>query len=204
MEPINYELHTFHSPEFQNVVDDAIRFFDTTPMHELPPPGPFVGSGVYSLYYLGGYGLYAEIGSLNRDTCVHPIYVGKAVPPGWRTARTKDTETPDLYRRLGEHARSIHHANNLDVADFRCRFMILSGTEGDLLVPVEAELIRRYRPLWNIVVDGFGNHDPGAGRYNQAPSEWDTLHPGRPWVERLSGKPPDIEEVIHKVQQFLP
>jgi hypothetical protein len=81
--------------------------------------------------------------------------------------------------------------------------MILEGATSDLVVPVEAELIRRYAPLWNSVVDGFGNHDPGKGRYNQARSEWDVLHPGRPWAERLTGESPRLEDVIAKVRQHL-
>jgi len=81
--------------------------------------------------------------------------------------------------------------------------MILSGAEGDLIIPVEAELIRRYQPPWNAVIDGFGNHDPGAGRYDQARSEWDVLHPGRTWVERSRGQSPRPEDVIAKLQQFL-
>jgi hypothetical protein len=196
-------LHIFHSPKFQSIVDEAIKFFTETPVHELPPPGRFIGSGVYGLYYVGDYELYAKIANLNRETCAQPIYVGKAVPPGWRTARATDSETPDLYRRLREHARSIQQAASLQIDDFRCRFMILGGAESDLVVPVEAELIRRHRPLWNTVVDGFGNHDPGAGRYNQARSEWDVLHPGRPWAERLTGDSPRLEDVIAGVQQFL-
>jgi hypothetical protein len=199
----DYSLHIFHSPKFQSIVDEAIKFFTETPVHRLPPPSRFIGSGVYGSYYVGDYELYAKTANLNRETCAHPIYVGKAVPPGWRTARTTDSETPDLYRRLREHARSIHQAANLQIDDFRCRFMILRGVESDLVVPVEAELIRRHRPLWNTIVDGFGNHDPGAGRYNQARSEWDVLHPGRPWAERLTGDSPRLEDIIARVQQFL-
>ena len=81
--------------------------------------------------------------------------------------------------------------------------MILCCIESDLVVPAEAELIRRYGPLWNSVIDGFGNHDPGSGRYNQAKSEWDVLHPGRPWADRLMGKSPHLEEIVEKVQQLL-
>lgn len=167
----DYSLHIFHSPGFRSIVDDAIRFFAETPVHRLPPPGRFIGAGVYGLYYIGDYELYGKIANLNRDTCVQPIYVGKAVPSGWRTARVMDSETPDLYRRLQEHMRSIQQAANLRIDDFRCRFMILTDVEGDLVVPVEAELIRKYKPLWNTVIDGFGNHDPGIGRYNQTRSE---------------------------------
>lgn len=199
----DYRLYVFHSPRFQSVVNEAIEFFNETLVHKLPPPVSFVGTGVYALYYLGGFDLYARIASLNRETQSQPIYVGKALPPGWRTARSQETDAPVLYRRLQEHSRSIQQAANLEIDGFRCRFMILGGIESDLVVPVEAELIRRYSPLWNSVIDGFGNHNPGSGRYNQAKSEWDVLHPGRPWAERLTGESPRLEEVVDKVQQSL-
>lgn len=72
-----------------------------------------------------------------------------------------------------------------------------------MITIVEAELIRQYRPLWNTIVDGFGNHDPGSGRYNQAKSEWDILHPGRIWAERLTGESPVLETVKAKIASFL-
>lgn len=197
---MDYNLHLFPSAKFVSVVDEAILFFRSTPVHSLPPPESFVGCGVYGLYYIGDFELYSSMGKKNRKNLEMPIYIGKAVPPGWRTARVKPTGTPDLYRRLSEHARSITQSDNLKLDGFRCRFMVLSGTESDLVVPVEAELIRRYRPLWNSVVDGFGNHDPGSGRYNQAKSEWDVLHPGRVWASRLTGKAPDLATVMSKVQ----
>jgi hypothetical protein len=79
--------------------------------------------------------------------------------------------------------------------------MILQGAEIDLVAAIEAELIRNYRPLWNTTVDGFGNHDPGSGRYNQAKSEWDALHPGRSWAEKLTGKPPKLKDIISKIEK---
>jgi hypothetical protein len=181
------------------MVSEAIEFFNETPAHELPPPTRFIGTGVYALYYIGNLDLYFKIAELNREDLTQPIYVGKAVPRGWRTARSQETDEPALYRRLREHFRSIRDANNLDVEDFFCRFMLLGNIESDLVVPVEAELIRRYTPLWNSVIDGFGNHDPGSGRYNQAKSEWDILHPGRVWAERLRGDSPNLQEVIAKI-----
>jgi hypothetical protein len=81
--------------------------------------------------------------------------------------------------------------------------MILRDYESNLISTVEAELIRRYRPLWNTVVDGFGNHDPGSGRYNQAPSEWDILHPGRFWATRLTGTPPAMKIIIESIRRHL-
>jgi hypothetical protein len=199
---IDYTLHVFRSPKFQSVVQDAIKYFTETPLHSVPPER-FVGAGIYSLYYVGGYKLYARIADMNRGAYIQPIYIGKAVPLGWRTARSAIVQTPSLYTRLREHGRSIRQTNNLDVNDFRCRFMILGDVESDLIIPVEAELIRKYMPLWNTVVDGFGNHDPGWGRYNQARSEWDILHPGRLWTERLTRQASNLEDVTAKVENFL-
>ena len=203
MKSVNIKLHTFQSPKFRSVVEEAIQFFAGTPVHPLPPSSRFTGCGVYALYYLGDYDLYAKVARLNQDTCVLPIYVGKAVLPGWRAARATSTEGKSLYSRLREHARNVQQVKNLEIGGFCCRFIILQKAEADLIVPVEAVLIRKYQPLWNSVVDGFGNHDPGKGRYNQARSEWDVLHPGRPWADKLAGEPPSLEETIKKVQAYL-
>jgi len=199
----DHSVHVFKSAKFRSVVQEALDFLMETPVHTLPLRARFPGCGVYALYYTGGNELYIKVSELNRRGCRQPIYVGKAVPAGWRTARTQESNLPHLCARLREHARSIEQGRGLDIADFCCRFVILSGPETDLVVPVEAELIRRHRPLWNTVVDGFGNHDPGAGRYNQARSEWDVLHPGRPWADRLTGESPSRDEVIARIQKFL-
>jgi hypothetical protein len=202
MESSVYELHTFRSAKFRSVVKEAIEFFNNTPVRQLPPER-FGGTGVYALYYRGKGDLYAALGELNAEGCTQPIYVGKAVPRGWRTGRKRVTADPLLYRRLREHTHSITQADNLIVNEFSCRFMILSDLESDLVIPVEAELIRLYQPLWNAIIDGFGNHDPGMGRYNQAPSEWDTLHPGRVWAKRLKGEPPSKKAIMAKVSDYL-
>lgn len=68
---------------------------------------------------------------------------------------------------------------------------------------VEAALIQLFRPLWNTIVDGFGNHDPGKGRYNQAKSDWDVIHPGRAWAERCTGAHADREDVLAKVSDYM-
>ncbi len=178
--------HIFHSPSFQHVVDEAVLFFASTPLHRLPPVKRFVGSGVYALYYIGVTGIYAPLGKRNKAEIAQPIYIGKTNPTGWRTGRqlSADSREPKLFNRLREHAKSIESVRdqkNLDIDDFVCRFMILIDEEASLIGAIEASLISRYSPLWNRNIDGFGNHDPGRGRYNQARSEWDILHPGRNW-----------------------
>jgi Eco29kI restriction endonuclease. len=195
--------HRFFSPKFRSVVDDAAKFFDMTPRIKLPPPSRFQGSGVYALYYSGDFSHYQALSDLFADGSEIPIYVGKAVPPGWRTARSTALGSPDLFRRLNEHAKSIQQTSNLKIEHFTCRFIILAEQEGDLVVPLEAKLIRLYKPLWNNAVDGFGNHDPGSGRDNQAKSEWDVLHKGRNWATRLKGSSPKKSKIIAKVKRVL-
>jgi hypothetical protein len=71
---------------------------------------------------------------------------------------------------------SIRAVQNLRIEDFRCRFLVV---EPLWIRMVERFLIEATRPIWNGCLDGFGLHDPGAGR---APlvSWWDAMHPGRP------------------------
>jgi hypothetical protein len=203
MSAVELKRHVFRSPAFKSVVDEAVRFLAGTPVHPLPPTKTFAGAGVYAIYYCGGYGPYRPLANLNKKQLCVPIYVGKAVPPGWRTARTQFGATSDLSNRLRQHAASIKFDADLDIKDFACRFLILTEVEGDLVVPVEAELIRRFKPLWNTVVDGFGNHDPGKGRYEQALSEWDALHPGRLWAKRLRGKSPSATKVLERIKAYM-
>jgi len=105
-----------------------------------------------------------------------------------------------LYRRLCEHADSIRQATNLSIPDFRCRYLVVD----DIWIPLgESLLISRYAPLWNQKIDGFGNHDPGKGRYNQQRSLWDVIHPGRVWAEKLQPNSRSPETVLKDMAAFL-
>jgi len=200
--PLNVELHTFRSALLHSVVNEAIAFFNQTPVYLLPPVERFAGYGVYALYYLGDFAPYDFIAARNQSQCTQPIYVGKAVPPGSRTGRTPTGRGRKTVRgRLVEHRGSINNATNLNGEHFRCRFILLGGIEADLIATVESDMIRRYRPLWNTIVSGFGIHGPGGGRYGQALSEWDVLHPGRPWGNRLTGIPRELSEIMAKIEQ---
>lgn len=180
---------------------EAVTYFGKTPLRTLPLTTPFAGIGVYALYVTEVPHIYADITGFDIS---HPIYVGKAVAPGWRQGRSQAAiTTPTLFRRLREHAKSVEDATNLDITDFRTRFMLMNGVERDLIAPVEAALIRLYQPMWNVVIDGFGNHDPGKGRYEQALSDWDTLHPGRPWTARILGERPNVTDIKKRIQTFL-
>jgi hypothetical protein len=105
-----------------------------------------------------------------------------------------------LYKRLGNHAKSIDLAENLSLDDFHIRALVLAH----VWVPMaEASAISMYRPLRNTLNDGFGNHDPGKGRYNQMRSRWDTLHPGRSWLEKLQSNVFTSEQVGVEAMTWL-
>jgi hypothetical protein len=151
----------------------------------------FPGAGLYALYYTGGLSWYEAIAGQQPSI---PIYVGRARPPGARQGAlglASSTSKPVLFERLRQHVNSVRSAEEhavgagapgLRVSDFVCRHLVVD----DIWVPLgEALLIAHYRPVWNVVVDGFGNHGVGGGREKQARSSWDILHPGREWAAVL-------------------
>lgn len=170
--PNLYDPLTYH-----NLMAGLIVYFERQPRIRLDAVDQVAGPEIYALFYTGGFEAYRSI----SDT-YHPIYVGKAVPPGARKGTTVDEAAPVLQRRIREHRRSIADTENLVVREFTCRSLAV--------VPVwitlaERFLIDYYKPVWNLSLDGFGNHDPGAGRRQGEVSWWDTLHPGRSWTRRL-------------------
>ncbi|MFA5929693.1 MAG: Eco29kI family restriction endonuclease [Candidatus Micrarchaeia archaeon] len=203
MADLDVKVHTFQSVKFQSVMNEALAFFEATPEMPLPLTTKFCGVGIYAIYFRGKFAKYAPIAKINAKAGKLPIYVGKAVPEGWRQGRRTSVEDNSLFRRLNEHARSISQAKNLRLSDFTARFMVLNGIENDLIGTVEAGLIRKYHPLWNSVIDGFGNHDPGKGRYEQSISEWDILHPGRGWTKNLHNRASTIPKITHKIRGTL-
>jgi hypothetical protein len=168
----------------------------------LPPATPFLGAGIYAIYYSGPFPLYQPIAARNANSRYEqPIYVGKAIPAGGRQGGfgAWGQPTAPLYRRLQHHAASIEQCVNLDIADFACRYLVVD----DIWIPLgENMLIETFRPLWNVLVPGFGNNDPGAGRYNQRQSSWDVLHPGRAWAARLQPHGRSAEELFALVEDF--
>jgi Eco29kI-like restriction endonuclease len=198
--------HVFHSPDFEEIIKDTIRFFNGTPVLTVPVPEKFHGTGVYAIYCISKSGPYKDFHEINRTSYQIPIYIGKAVPTGWRQARANNSEDKfsyELHNRIREHVRSLDAGKGLKRTDFRCRFMILEGAESDLIGTVEAALIRRYQPLWNSLIDGFGNHDPGSGRYEQAMSDWDVCHQGRTWAKKCQGKHNDIDPLQKNIRDFM-
>ena len=139
------------------------------------PPATFVGAGVYSIHYRGDFVPYTDLGET-------PIYVGQA---------------RQVHNRLREHARSIEQARNLKLGDFECRWLVLAPVWMSL---TEDILIAQYNPIWN-AIRGFGNHDQGRTRWAQQRSQWDTLHPGRPWASQMQDLVGGDTAVLKSTQQ---
>lgn len=152
----------------------------------------FYGAGVYTIYYTGDYEAYAAI----RDTDC-PIYVGKANPKQMKAVSPRE-QGNGLFSRLRKHRDNISKANNLELADFDCRYMV---TESGWQMTAESFLISLYRPIWNKetkVCQGFGKHGDKA---RTELSKWDVLHAGRSWAEnQKSRRGYTVTSVIQDIQ----
>lgn len=180
----------FNPLDYDNLTRNVVTELMTRGPFTLPLSDPFDGAGVYALFYTGAHELYAPIRS--RDAR-WPIYVGKAVPSGARKGKIEARKTigRELFGRVREHAGSIEQVADLELADFLCRYLVVTPL---WIVMAERFLIEHYQPVWNVGIDGFGIHDPGGRRADQYRSKWDTLHAGRSWAKRLQShyKPSDV------------
>lgn len=160
----------------------------------------FYGAGVYALYYNGDHPAYAIISRTEI-----PIYVGKA-ESGELNASSSAGQGEKLYDRLiKDHARSIRSAERhttenpencaeagvfpIALQDFECRFLVLASAYAGA---VERNIINHYLPVWNKeakVCIGFGKHGDAADTRANTRSDWDTIHPGRPWATRDGNVP---------------
>ncbi|MDX9768602.1 MAG: Eco29kI family restriction endonuclease [Ectothiorhodospiraceae bacterium] len=180
-------------------VAEALLARPATPLAEL---AEFRGAGVYALYYTGDFKPYRALAKCNANGVLGtPIYVGKAVPAGSRKGGVLEMKPGRaLFNRLSEHAESIRATANLGINDFACRFLVVD----DIWIPLgEALLIARFSPLWNSLIDGFGNHDPGSGRHAGMRPRWDVLHPGRGWATKCKERPESAPDIEREVRNFL-
>lgn len=200
--PNEPSIKPFNPLDKRNLGESVADALLEAPAHPLPPE-PFIGAGVYALYYTGPFLAYRQLAERNREgqfSC--PIYVGKAVPAGARKGGLGlgVEHGQALYKRLVEHAESINATENLNLADFCCRFLVVD----DIWIPLaESMLIERFKPVWNRVLDGFGNHDPGKGRHNGMMPQWDCLHPGRAWATKLQSCANTAEQLCERVNAYL-
>ena len=194
-------IEPYNPLDKRNLGVSAATAMLSSSVHNLPPQ-KFIGAGVYAIYYRGDYEPYRIISNMNAHDFQVPIYIGKAVPAGARKGGLGmgADHGMALYNRLNEHYTSISEVDNLNPQDFYCRFLVVD----DIWIPLaESLLIEKFKPLWNRCIDGFGNHDPGSGRYNQQRSPWDSIHEGRPWSTKLKPNTLSKDQLLEKIKTYL-
>lgn len=170
----------------QNLGESLVRGMLAQEAVRMDQITPFSGTGVYAIYYTGEHPAYHDLAHANRDNkFTQAIYVGKATPAGGRKGAVLlgNVSGKYLFKRLKDHAESIDAAINLRLEDFHARWLVVEP----IWIPLtETLMINRSACVWNAVVDGFGNHDPGKNRHGGQRTKWDTMHPGRNWAEKAT------------------
>ncbi len=88
----------------------------------------------------------------------------------------------------------------MDLGDFFVRHLVVD----DIWIPLgENMLIETFKPVWNQVIDGFGNNTPGARRITQHRSPWDVLHPGRLFAEKLADSGLESGVLIQRIDDYF-
>lgn len=171
-------------------------------VHPLGGLTRFNGAGIYAVYYTGTFPEYTPLAKRNRDGRFEaPIYVGRAIPEGGRKGgKPGETVTQALFKRMRDHENSLRATNNLAVEDFHCRFLAVD----DIWIPLgESLLIAKFSPVWNVLVDGFGNHTPGKGRFEGMRPRWDVIHHGREWAEKCKPRPETPQQILADIKTYL-
>ncbi|MGH3731915.1 MAG: Eco29kI family restriction endonuclease [Acidimicrobiales bacterium] len=169
----------FNPLDMDNIAESIVNHLLGSPALPLKDVAahPFDGAGIYAIYYTGPFPAYAKMANANNPDLKFPIYIGKASSRSTQTG-TRAIGGRALWLRLRDHHSSITAAQNLRIDDFMYRFSVLEP----IWVPLgESLLITRFMPVWNSLIRGFGNHDPGGGRRAGINSDWDVLHAGRAW-----------------------
>jgi len=179
LDPIKHPGFVF-DPANPNVVGRLVGItMIAQPRKPLSRIERFYGSGVYAIYYTGGYPVYQAISE--RE---HPIYVGKADPAS-AASKTAFEQGDRLSNRLNDHRKNISKATTtLKIADFEYRALVVQSGWQEA---AESYLIDLFKPVWNSEVGicyGFGKHGDDPGTRANLRSPWDTLHIGRDWAHR--------------------
>ena len=136
------EEHVYVNNEFSELLKDAVRFFQGTPVLSLPLEESFKGAGVYAIYCISKKGLYKTYGEkINRLSYDVPIYVGKAVPSGRLFSSLSLNEQLDFWQ---SRFRTTLMMSQDDFA-----FRVLPIEDQSLQDHLFKTLIGLYRPVWN-------------------------------------------------------
>ncbi len=197
-------MKPYNPLEKENLGKSVVDFLLKQKPVQLGAVERFSGAGVYAIYYNGNFDAYSNLARWNQisNEMNMPIYIGKAVPTGGRKGNIDpniSAKGVTLFSRIDEHYKSIKQVTNLEARDFWCRYLVVD----DIWIPLgESLLIQHYRPIWNSLIDGFGNHDPGAGRHQGARPNWDTLHPGRGWAKNCAPSKSTEDQIRQQIAQY--
>ncbi|TAV21277.1 Eco29kI family restriction endonuclease [Rhizobium ruizarguesonis] len=162
------------------------------------------GAGIYALYYIGELDHYRPLVPSNAAEPTVPIYVGKAIPQGGRKglqdlAKGKAKRSA-LAARLAKHRSKISNVVDLKTNEFKVRYLPLTPV---WIALGENALIREFKPVWNVAVDGFGNNALGKGRIDQSPSAWDYLHRRKVVTADTPVFDTAYEEMVGRVRRYF-
>jgi hypothetical protein len=101
---------------------------------------------------------------------------------------------------LLEHRKTIERCDNLLLADFQVRYL---PVEEMFVAGARRLMLGDHRPVWNIVVEGFGFHEPGQGRLAAKRPPWDELHPGRSWAAQMAPGMRSVQELRAAVRRHF-
>ena len=156
------------------LLEISVKFVEKLPLFPLPGSGDidkrFQYPGIYLIYYVGAKSLYKGLVSSSKD---QPIYVGMS--------------TVSAFTRLNIHRGRLEKAKDLQVQDFKVRFMSL---DIEHYAPcIEGMLIEYYSPLWNdtAVKLSFGNA-------NDESNNWYKYH--------VNKDDKTIENIVENVKSF--
>lgn len=145
------EEHVYKNNQFDEILKDAIRFFNGMKVYPLPPPVPFDGAGVYAIYCTARDGIYKKFGeTVNRLEYAVPIYVGKAVSAGWRQSRTR------RYQLFAEKTieEQLSSWSGLVGISFglkgRFEFRACQFDDAKIVNAMHQKLVRKFHPVWNL------------------------------------------------------
>lgn len=170
------------NPLSPDAIDRTIiaEFYRNQNLHPLADLSSFDGEGVYFIF--------SEKLPYYHDK-FQPIYIGKAVNRGGRKGLMSSVGKA-LYSRLGNHAKSINLAKNLDIDDFKFKVLTMDQV---WIAYCEGVFIRHFQPIWNTGYEGFGNKEPGVTRATQKLSLWDRTHPGRRDATIVPDRPDPVD-----------
>jgi hypothetical protein len=199
LDPVSHPQFVF-DPTDPHVIGELIgRTLLLQQAQALSSIGRFYGSGVYAIYYRGGFPAYRPVSGTEN-----PLYVGKA-DPATPNAQTVQQQGNGLSTRLLDHERSIAAVTNIKLEDFDCRYLVVKSAWQET---AEDYLIDLFKPIWNNetrICYSFGKHGDAAKTRANRRSPWDTLHPGRKWAASSDNVPNEKskEQIVAEIAEHF-